>query len=1103
MAVVEKKLVHSLVERQVQLKPECVAVVHDDSLMTFAQLDSCADLVAVRLHELGLVKCEIVAVCLPRCAAIPVVLLGILKSGSAFLPLDPQYPSDRLQFMLSDSTAAAVVMLAQEAGSRLSMDMAACPLMIHVDMLGHLLQATVVDAPNVATSRQRKEAYIIYTSGSTGQPKGVVVTHQNWRNQLLSFMGLLQEHLSEAATFSATTTLCFDPSLLELFLPLAGGCRLHVVAEEVVRDAHELAVQLVKYNTTIFEATPSRYQMLIAAGWEPTAKMVLLCGGEALPLSVSALSEKCSLLFNVYGPTETTIWSTVHPVREPLYEGSVPLGGPVRNAHLYLRDQIGDLIPIDEAEPTLNEPQELVIGGAGVTLGYWQRPELTAERFLQRCNGARMGGRVYRTGDLVQLDEAGELHFRGRIDHQVKINGYRVELGEVETVMSQFESVAQAAADIRRNHQNHPMLVGYVVWKPNHVPGESNLRHFLEKRFPSYMLPQFFMTLGALPQTLTGKLHRASLPSPFQDDVAYVDASSKGDLDLGSGEWPPSKARLREMVLSVSAAVIVGRLGVVSSPGTQAVTEEWRHLGLNSTMAPLFSAALAGRMRVMWPRHRELLPSSLAPTLMFEFPTVTALVEALHASCSGRLDEVETAISDGFASREIRHVVSLGNHCMTAHTIEACGLRRWPGPFDWIFVDPAMVTHCLRDNFVTFLQRNEYVAAGGSVNKAGHRVYSAMLQREVVFNHHNPMLERDYEFLSGCVDSFCGLLRPWPIEKASDERSIAEHNGMVLFLLFNLEKRRVLSDADVLQVFDQLSQQCRSPLQLLVVKIITCAEEKSPSHRLLLHQLREPAVLGDGIHSARAELFVHELRSCGANDGYRFDEERDTEALRRILLDGLVSSEGDGSSESKRYFAVTSAPPGGSCQEGGGISRAGAAPAVVAAVPPVNRAQRFAAALRDGQMLQRSQAGALTVVQPVLRKLLRQLGRGVPSTESPSHEADEVFRPLQAALASHPVFVAPDRLLRIWCPEQERWPVGLDALACGKFDVGDELSMRPCALLLVPSTCTEGFLNGGFKVVHTVSMNSELFLSLQQPANVAVKLPRSAEEYVFVGHRLP
>ncbi|HVG43174.1 MAG TPA: non-ribosomal peptide synthetase, partial [Longimicrobium sp.] len=354
-------------------------------------------------------------------------------------------------------------------------------------------------------------AYVIYTSGSTGRPKGVAVPHRGVVNLLRSMRETVG--MEPADRLLAVTTYAFDISVLEIFLPLLHGAATIVLPRERAADPAALAEAIRAYAPTVMQATPATWRMLVGAEWEGAPGMRALCGGEALPAELaSALRSRVGALWNVYGPTETTIWSTSEAVRGDsagTVGGQVPVGRPVANTRVYVLAEGGEPVPVGVAG-------ELYIGGAGVVRGYLGRPEQTAERFVADPFGGEPGARLYRTGDLARWRPDGTIEFLGRTDFQVKVRGFRIEPGEIEARLAEHPGVREAVVMAREDVPGDVRLVAYVVGDAD----AESLRAHLSTALPEYMVPAAYVRLEALPLTPNGKLDRKALPAPEGDAYA-------------------------------------------------------------------------------------------------------------------------------------------------------------------------------------------------------------------------------------------------------------------------------------------------------------------------------------------------------------------------------------------------------------------------------------------------------------------------------------------------------------------------------------------------------------------------------------------------------
>ncbi|MBB2744185.1 UNVERIFIED_ORG: amino acid adenylation domain-containing protein [Microbispora rosea subsp. rosea] len=479
-----------LFAEQARRTPEAVAVVSGDETMTYARLHAEVEGMAARLRETGVAEGSLVAIHAERSARTLVAMLGVLRAGGAYLPLDPDHPAERLAMVIEDSRAEIVL-----TGERLR-DRLPChrgPVLV--------LEELVPEEPGPPAGalpdgpRPDDLAYVIYTSGSTGRPKGVEIPHSALANLLRAMRDRLGAEPGDA--WVALTSLAFDISALELYLPLVTGGRVVVAPEDSARDGRALVALIERHRVSHVQATPSGWRMLLDSGFTGPG-VTALAGGEALPAALAReLLARTRRLVNVYGPTETTIWSTCADVTE--VTGAVPIGTPLANTRVYVLDGRLGLLPI-------GVPGELCVAGDGVAFGYRDRPELTAERFPTDPYG---GGRLYRTGDRARWRPDGRLEFIGRLDGQIKLRGHRIELGEIEARLLEHPDVRSAAVIAPEDDDGERRIVAYVVPR---VP--SDIREHCARTLPPYMIPADFADLAELPLTPNGKLDRAALPSP-------------------------------------------------------------------------------------------------------------------------------------------------------------------------------------------------------------------------------------------------------------------------------------------------------------------------------------------------------------------------------------------------------------------------------------------------------------------------------------------------------------------------------------------------------------------------------------------------------------
>ncbi|MDZ8221786.1 amino acid adenylation domain-containing protein [Nostoc sp. ChiVER01] len=490
--------IHQLIEAQVESTPNAVAVVFGNEQLTYRELNSRANQLAHYLRSLGVQTNELVGICLDRSLEMVVGVLGILKAGAAYLPLDPNHPEARVAFMLEDSQAK--VLLTQQRLVEFLPKNTAKLVEIDADFQ-FIIEQNQENLLCGKDTTPKNLAYVIYTSGSTGIPKGVKVPHRSVVNLLTSMRerpGLTQQDI-----LLSVTTLSFDIAVLEIFLPLIVGATTFIVSREVATDGEKLLTTLNHSQATVMQATPATWQLLLAAGWQGSQHLKILCGGEALSTSLAKeLVNRTQSVWNMYGPTETTVWSTCYSI---LKDGIPLIGQPIANTQIYLLDSCLQPVPV-------GVPGEMYIGGAGVTLGYLNRSELTQERFISNPFSQEPNAQLYRTGDLVRYRADGNLEYLQRMDDQVKIRGFRIELGEVELAIAQYPGVKQAVVIAPEVVPGEKRLVGYVVPNSQQKIAIAELRNLLQIKLPNYMVPSVFVILDTLPLNTNGKVDRKALP---------------------------------------------------------------------------------------------------------------------------------------------------------------------------------------------------------------------------------------------------------------------------------------------------------------------------------------------------------------------------------------------------------------------------------------------------------------------------------------------------------------------------------------------------------------------------------------------------------------
>ena len=485
---------------QAALIPDAVAVRfdgQDERALSYAELDRASLALARVLAAREIGPGDLVAVALGRTELLPVALLGILRAGAAYLPLDPDGPADRLAMTLADATPVCVLTTRDRLHRFEAAGIAGLPL-------DGLREREPAPLPLPAADPDAT-AYVLYTSGSSGRPKGVEVSHRNLSNLIEAMRQLLGPDRSDRLL--SVTTLTFDIAGLELFLPLAVGAQVVIAAAATVMDPLAMARLVRLHGITLLQATPSLWRLLLSAQETELGGVHALVGGEALSGELAArLLQRTRRVTNLYGPTETTIWSTAMTLSADDIDPP-PIGRPIRNTAVHVMDRHRRPLPVGAVG-------ELHIGGDGVARGYLNQPMLTAGRFVS--DPQRPGGRLYATGDLVRWREDGVLAYCGRVDQQVKIRGHRIEPGEIETHLARHPAVAEAAVVVRPDAFEAPALVAYVVpaTRSDPAPSREALHRHLASRVPDIMIPALFVLVDALPQTANGKLDRRALPTP-------------------------------------------------------------------------------------------------------------------------------------------------------------------------------------------------------------------------------------------------------------------------------------------------------------------------------------------------------------------------------------------------------------------------------------------------------------------------------------------------------------------------------------------------------------------------------------------------------------
>jgi amino acid adenylation domain-containing protein len=589
--------VHQLFEVQAERTPNAIAIIFRDQKLTYRELNRRANQVAHYLRGLQVGPDTLVGICMERSLEMVVALLGILKAGGAYLPLDPQYPSQRMAFLLEDTqmsvllTQQRLVTCLPEHGARV----------VCLDMEDEAIRTGSAENP-VSGVMADSLAYVIYTSGSTGEPKGVMISHRGICNRLL--WGQEAYRLTDSDRVLHAFSLSFDFATWEIFTALVAGAQL-IIAEPGGHQDSSYLVKLIRGSEiTLAGFVPSMLKAILEESeiQRRTSLKRVVCGGEALPVE---LQERffCRLqdveLQNTYGPTEASIdvtcWvcGSENGFRSKLER--VPIGRPIANTQIYVLDWHLQPVPV-------GVPGELHIGGVGLARGYRNRPELTAEKFIPNLFGNEPGARLYKTGDLARYLPDGNIEFLGRLDHQVKIRGFRIELGEIESVLNQHPQVKTCAVLAREDRDMR--LVAYVVAHDSLALNPSELRDFVKRKLPEYMLPSAFVMMDMLPITPNGKLDRKALPAPEDsrpDLAALYVAPRTPTEEILAGIWAE--------VLGIERVGVEDNffeLGGHSLFAMQAVSRVRRALSIDLPLRELFTApTIAGQAACIEALRRE------------------------------------------------------------------------------------------------------------------------------------------------------------------------------------------------------------------------------------------------------------------------------------------------------------------------------------------------------------------------------------------------------------------------------------------------------------------------------------------------------------------
>ncbi|MDX6457255.1 MAG: hypothetical protein QOE55_952 [Acidobacteriaceae bacterium] len=509
--------VDELFELTAKKRPDDIAVTFLEKSVSYGSLCTTTHELATRLQNLGVQPGTIVGVCMDRCVEMVAALLAIFKTGAAYLPLDPAFPADRIEFMQQDARPLVVV---TQSHLREKFSFAA-PHVLCVDAdLPAFEVSPVRKFSPPRNSRLDDIAYVLYTSGSTGKPKGVQINHRALTNMLVAVSNDIG--LTSSDVVLATTTISFDISTFEIFAPLIAGAHLVVAPRSVTIDGKLLAKAIREHAVTVLQATPAGWQVLLESGWEGQAGLTMLTAGEPLTrILAQRLLERGGELWNLYGPTETTVYATGTRTHK---DTKITVGRPLANCTAYVLDEHRQRLPIGAVG-------ELFLGGICVGAGYLNRPELTAEKFLADPFSSEPGARLYRTGDLARVLPTGEIDLLGRADNQIKLRGYRIELEEIEAVLDSHPSISKSVAKVVSVGDGDQCLVAYVVARDKNRVDEADWHNHALRSLPQYMVPAAFMVVESFLLTPNGKVDRKAVPAFQFSRPLEVEAGSEDRED--------------------------------------------------------------------------------------------------------------------------------------------------------------------------------------------------------------------------------------------------------------------------------------------------------------------------------------------------------------------------------------------------------------------------------------------------------------------------------------------------------------------------------------------------------------------------------------------
>ncbi|WP_185269377.1 non-ribosomal peptide synthetase [Chryseobacterium bernardetii] len=501
------KTIIQLFEEQVEKRPDNVAVWDSKTKITYRELKEKSDKVAQYLVSSLGENTEPVGVLVNRSAELIVILLGVLKSGKCYIPIDPMLPGERISYIIGHSKASVIITEEAQEFYPTNNKETEARFIAKEDLLQFETSDTPIHLNN--KSHPSDTAYIIYTSGSTGTPKGVEIGHESLTNFLTGIQRI--PGISVGDVFYSVTTYSFDISILEFFTPLISGASVFMAEKEILNNVEALQDNLAQIRPGIIQGTPSFYQMLFNSGWKGDKDLKVLCGGDRLSESLAGhLLDCCGEVWNMYGPTETTIWSSIKKIEKSSDASNI--GSPIQNTQMYILDSYENLLPVNTAG-------RIFISGDGLAKGYYHNEVLTEDKFIHNPFSGISGSKMYETGDLGKWTVGGEIEFLGRNDFQVKIRGFRIELGEIESRLQSYPGINQVICDAKEA-KGEKVLAAYYTYEDSYEELDKGLlREYLQSSLPDYMIPGFFVELSTIPLTSNGKIDRKALPDVTGEDL--------------------------------------------------------------------------------------------------------------------------------------------------------------------------------------------------------------------------------------------------------------------------------------------------------------------------------------------------------------------------------------------------------------------------------------------------------------------------------------------------------------------------------------------------------------------------------------------------------